>query len=65
MSKLVQVNAPDLPDPIFLPWHPTQLELVSNRSGVQGVKSLEGHFACLCREIDFYEAKKNIIIFQK
>ena len=32
---------------------------------VQGVKSLGGHFACLCRGFDFYEVKKNIIIFQK
>ena len=58
MSKLVQVNAPDLPDPNFLPWHPTQLELVSNRSGVQGIKSLEGHFVTLCWEFDFYEVNK-------
>ena len=38
------------------------------RVSVQGVKSLGGHFACLCREFDFYEVKKNkkyIIIFQK
>jgi hypothetical protein len=33
----------------------------------QGVKSLGGHFACLCREFDFYEVKTIffIIIFQK
>ena len=31
---------------------------------VQGVQSLGGHFATLCREFDFYEVKKNII-FQK
>ena len=37
------------------------LELVST---VQGVKSLGSHFACLCRGVDFYEVKKNII-FQK
>ena len=35
------------------------------RVSVQGVKSHGGHFACLCREFDFYEVKKNIIIFQK
>ena len=37
------------------------------RVRVQGVKSVGGHFACLCREFDFYEVKqmKNIIIFQK
>jgi hypothetical protein len=28
------------------------------RVSVQGVKSLAGHFACLCREFDFYEMKK-------
>ena len=36
---------------------------------VQGVKSLRGHFACLCREFGFYEVKKlygmYITIFQK
>ena len=30
---------------------------------VQGVKSLGGHFACLCRGFDFYELNKDI--FQK
>ena len=37
------------------------------RVSVQGVQSLDSHFACLCQEFDFYEAKKkrNIIIFQK
>ena len=35
------------------------------RISVQGVKSLGGHFACLCRGFDFYEIKENIIIFQK
>ena len=36
------------------------------RVSVQGVKSLGGHFACLCREFEFYEVKKKIvIIFQK
>ena len=33
------------------------------RVSVQGVKALGGHFACLCRGFDFYEVKKNIIIF--
>ena len=31
------------------------------RVSVQGVKSIGGHFACLCRDFDFYEVKKNII----
>jgi hypothetical protein len=35
------------------------------RVSVQGVESLGGHFATLCGEFDFYEVKKNIIIFQK
>ena len=35
------------------------------RVSVQGVKSLGGHFACICQELDFYEVRKNIIIFQK
>ena len=36
------------------------------RVSVQGVKSLGRHFACLCREFEFYEVKKKIvIIFQK
>ena len=42
------------------------LHRAGNRVSVQGVKSLGGHFACLCRGFDFYEVKKNIsIIFQK
>ena len=37
------------------------------RVSVQGVKSLGGHFACLCRGFEFYEVKKEIfvIIFKK
>ena len=34
------------------------------RVSVQGVKSLGGHFTCLCGVFDFYEVKKNIV-FQK
>ena len=56
--------------------HFTSLVLVSGRSrvSIQGVKSLGGHFACLCRGIDFYEVKKKengntftllIIVFEK
>ena len=29
-----------------------------SRVSVQGVKSLGGHFACLCRGFEFYEVKK-------
>ena len=34
---------------------------------IQGVKSLGGHFACLCQGSDFYEVKQKtkICIFQK
>jgi hypothetical protein len=35
------------------------------RVSVQGVKSLGSHFACLCREFDFYEVKKNCYYFEK
>ena len=35
------------------------------RVSVQEVKSLGGHFACLCRGFEFYKEKKNVIIFQK
>ena len=30
---------------------------------VQGVESLGGHFATLCRGFDFYEVKKNSVFF--
>ena len=32
---------------------------VSIRVSIQGVKSLGGHIACLCRGFAFYEVKKN------
>ena len=35
------------------------------RVGVQEVKSLGGHFACLCRGFEFYEVKKNVFYFSK
>ena len=39
---------------------------METRVSVQGVKSLGGHFACLCRGFEFYEVKKKFdIIFQK
>ena len=44
----------------------TYLLTLTFRVSVQGVKSLCGHFACLCRGFEFYELKKkNVIIFQK
>ena len=41
-------------------WIVFNLALVS-----KDVKSLGGHFACLCTGFDFYVVKKSIIIFQK
>ena len=38
------------------------------QNGGQGVKSLGGHFACLCWGFEFYEVKKKrkfVVIFQK
>ena len=45
--------------------NPKLVLITPSRVSVQGVKLLGGHFACLCREFDFYEVTKNIIIFQK
>ena len=36
-----------------------------DRDSVQGVKSLGGHFACLCRKFEFYEVKKKLLSFFK
>ena len=38
---------------------------LGSRVSVQGVESLGSHFATLCREFDFYEVKKDSIIFQE
>ena len=35
------------------------------RVSVQGVKSLGGHFAFLCRGFEFYEVRKEILLFFK
>ena len=35
------------------------------RVSVQGVKSLGGHFACLCWGFEFYEVKKKLLLFFK
>ena len=34
-----------------------------HRVSVQGVKSLGGHFACLCWGFEFYENEKHFYIF--
>ena len=39
------------------------LNRVYFRVSVQGVKSLGGHFACLCRGFEFYEVKKKIFCY--
>ena len=43
-----------------------QLSIVG-RVSVQGVKSLGGNFACLCRGFEFYDIKKKLMLlfFQK
>ena len=41
----------------------TQHGSVSGRVSVQGIKSLGGHFACLCRGFEFYEVKKKICYY--
>ena len=38
---------------------------VLGRVIVQGIKSLGGHFACLCWGFDFYDVKKTLLFFQK
>ena len=40
-------------------------EMAGTRVSVQAVKSLGGHFACLCQEFDFYEEKKILLFFKK
>ena len=35
------------------------------RVSIQGVKSLGGHFVCLCQGFDFYEVKKNVFFKKK
>ena len=37
----------------------------STRVSVQGVKSLGGHFACLCQEFEFYEVNFFLLLFFK
>ena len=42
-----------------------RLKWTLSRVSVQGVKSLGGHFACLCWGFEFYEVKKNCYHFSK
>ena len=39
------------------------VERILTRVSVQGVKSLGGHFACLCRGFEFYEVKKRFCYY--
>ena len=45
--------------------NPKLVLITPSRVSVQGVELLGGHFACLCREFDFYEVKKKILLFFK
>ena len=42
--------------------HSNQIATDATRVSVQGVKSLGGHLACLCRGFEFYEVKKNFLL---
>ena len=44
---------------------PREILRLRPRVSVQGVKSLGGHFACLCRGFEFYEVKKKLLLFFK
>ena len=50
--------------PTALVWHYFGKNFFKNtvfpRVSIRGVKSLGGHFACLCRGFDFYEVKKKL-----
>ena len=41
---------------LFMEW---RCYVLGSRVSVQGVKSLGGHFACLCWRFEFHEVKKN------
>ena len=47
---------------IFFDFQRSDESCSNTRVSVQGVKSLGGHFACLCRGFDFYEVKKKMEI---
>ena len=48
---------------LLLVYDASKLSIVYVRVSVQGVKSLGGHFACLCRGFEFYEVKKNFFCY--
>ena len=55
---------------IYQPYSDTLLYIklyvsLFTRVSIQGVKSLGGHFACLCWGFDFCEVKKNPFIYSK
>ena len=50
---------------LFGTWEYILLIFGRNRVSVQGVKSLGGHFACLCQGFEFYEVKKKMLLFFK
>ena len=43
----------------------TEILTLKSRVSVQGVKSLGGHFACLCWGFEFYKEKKMVLFFKK
>ena len=42
---------------------PPDIREIGTRVSVQGVKSLGGHFACLCWGFEFYEVKKKKLCY--
>ena len=52
-----------LPPPPLLAVIEEKPSMAPNRVSVQGVKSLGGHFACLCRGFEFHDLKKNCYYF--
>ena len=76
-SKIVKIKENDSKDFISLPSSieyqkenkvatiKSEKKGMKGRVSVQGVKSLGGHFACLCREFEFCEVKKKLLLFFK
>ena len=61
-SRFKVKTSPDFLDAYFF----CQIvDSLKSRVSVQGVKSLGGHFACICQGVDFYEVKKVLLFFKQ
>ena len=56
------IVSPQKPTKNYKDFCPTKQTRIAARVSVQGVKSLGGHFACLCRGFEFYEVKNKILL---